>query len=73
LVAGGVAATEADPLLGVIAARGSSGQTGAVWQRRMLAALEPRLGREPALTAMLERYLELAATDQPVHTWPTSP
>jgi hypothetical protein len=39
----------------------------------MLAALEPRLGRECALVVMLERYLELAATDQPVHTWPTSP
>jgi hypothetical protein len=73
LVAGGVAATEADPLLGVIAARVRSGQTGAVWQRRLLAALEPRLGRERALAAMLERYLQYAATDQPVHTWPTSP
>lgn len=72
-MAGGVAATEADQLLGVIAARASRGQTGAVWQRWMLAALEPRLGRERALTVMLERYLEYAATDQPVHTWPTSP
>src|SRR5829696_4810340 len=70
LVAAGVAA-EADHLLGVIAARVTSGQTGAVWQRRMLATLEPRLGRERALAAMLERYLECAATDQPVHTWPT--
>jgi hypothetical protein len=68
-----VAAEEADQLLGVIAARVSSGQTGAVWQRRLLAALEPRLDRERALAAMLERYLELAATDQPVHSWPTSP
>jgi gamma-glutamyl:cysteine ligase YbdK (ATP-grasp superfamily) len=73
LVAGGVAATEADQLLGVIAARVRSGQTGAVWQRRLLAALEPQLGRERALAAMLERYLQYAATDQPVHTWPTSP
>jgi hypothetical protein len=68
-----VAAEEADHLLGVIAARVSSGQTGAVWQRRMLAALEPRLGRQHALAAMLERYLELAATDQPVHSWPAHP
>src|SRR5215207_1359670 len=73
LVAAGVAAEEADYLLGVIAARVTSGQTGAVWQRRMLAALEPRLGRQRALAAMLERYLECAATDQPVHTWPTNP
>jgi hypothetical protein len=55
----------------VIAVRVTSGQTGAVWQRQMLAALEPRLGRERALAAMLERYLQYAGTDQPVHTWPT--
>jgi hypothetical protein len=51
----------------------TSGQTGAVWQRRVLAALEPQLGRERALAAMLERYLAHAATDQPVHSWPTHP
>ncbi|HZD00324.1 MAG TPA: glutamate--cysteine ligase [Actinomycetes bacterium] len=68
----GVAAAEADGLLGVIGARVATGQTGAVWQRTMLAALEPRLGRDYALAAMLERYLEHAASDQPVHTWPTT-
>jgi len=73
LVGAGVAAAEADHLLGVIAARVTSGQTGAVWQRRILAALEPRLGRQRALAVMLERYLQYAATNQPVHTWPTSP
>jgi gamma-glutamyl:cysteine ligase YbdK (ATP-grasp superfamily) len=73
LVAAGVAATEADHLLGVIAARVAAGQTGAAWQRRTLATLEPRLGRQRALTAMLQRYLDHAATDQPVHTWPSSP
>ncbi len=51
--------------------RVATGQTGAVWQRRALAALEPRLGRERALAATLERYLDYAATDQPVHSWPT--
>ena len=71
LVGAGVAAAEADRLLGVIAARVATGQTGAVWQRRTLATLEPRLGREPALAATLQRYLEHAAGDQPVHTWPT--
>ncbi|HEV8653763.1 MAG TPA: glutamate--cysteine ligase [Actinomycetes bacterium] len=73
LVSAGVAAAEADDLLGVIAARVAAGQTGAAWQRRTLATLEPRLGRERALAAMLERYLQYAATDQPVHTWPTNP
>jgi hypothetical protein len=72
LVAAGVAAEEADRLLGVIAARAAAGMTGAAWQRRVLTILEPRLGRERALAAMLERYLECAATDEPVHTWPTS-
>src|SRR6266536_1046928 len=61
---------EADGLLAVIAGRVATGQTGAAWQRRTLAALEPRLGRRQALAAMLERYLECAATGQPVHTWP---
>jgi hypothetical protein len=73
LVDSGVAAEEADHLLGVIAARVATAQTGAVWQRRMLATLEPRLGRERALAAMLDRYLECAATSQPVHTWTTNP
>jgi hypothetical protein len=71
LVRAGVAAQEADRLLEVIAARAATGQTGAVWQRKTLAALEARLGREGALQAMLERYLACAATQQPVHTWPT--
>jgi len=70
LVSGGVASAQADQLLELIAGRARTGQTGAVWQRRTLAALEPRLGRERALAAMLERYLEHAATGQPVHTWP---
>jgi hypothetical protein len=69
LVGAGVAAAEADRLLGVIAARVATGQTGAVWQRRTLAALELRLGRKRALAAMLQRYLECTATDRPVHTW----
>jgi hypothetical protein len=71
LVRAEVAAEEADRLLGVIAARVATGQTGAVWQRRTLAALEPRLGRDGALAAMLERYVDYGAGDQPVHSWPT--
>ncbi len=73
LVRAGVVAAEADRLLGVIAARVATGQTGAVWQRRTLAALEPRLGRERALAAMLQRYLDYGAGDQPVHSWPIGP
>ena len=73
LARAGVATAEANRLLGVIAGRAATGQTGAAWQRRALAAMEPRLGRQRALGAMLERYLEYAATDEPVHTWPTGP
>jgi hypothetical protein len=43
-----------------------------VWQRRSLDALQPRLGRDRALHELLERYMELSASDQPVHTWPVA-
>jgi gamma-glutamyl:cysteine ligase YbdK (ATP-grasp superfamily) len=66
----GVAGDEIDRLLAVIEARVTTAQTGAAWQRRTLAALEPRLGRERALAAMLERYLAHQELGEPVHTWP---
>jgi hypothetical protein len=66
----GVAGDEADRLLAVIDARARTGQTGASWQRRTLAALEPSLGRERALAAMLDRYMRHSATGAPVHSWP---
>ncbi len=66
----GVAADEADSLLAVISGRARSGQTGAVWQRRMLAAAQRHYDRDTALAVVLERYLECAGTGQPVHTWP---
>jgi gamma-glutamyl:cysteine ligase YbdK (ATP-grasp superfamily) len=72
LLKAGVAATEADRLLEIIAARASSGQTGAVWQRAALAAARARLHPESALAEMLQRYLDSAATGQPVHLWPTN-
>ena len=70
LIEAGVDPDEADRLLGVIGDRVASGQTGAVWQRRTLAALEGRAGREQAAGELLERYLDLQATGDPVHTWP---
>jgi hypothetical protein len=69
LVEAGVAAEEADWLLDVIAARAASGQTGAAWQRAMLAASRHH-DPERALAVMLDRYLECAETGLPVHTWP---
>jgi gamma-glutamyl:cysteine ligase YbdK (ATP-grasp superfamily) len=68
----GVAATEADDLLDIIAARAATGQTGAVWQRTALSVAEQQRGREAALAAMFDRYLKNAATGQPIHLWPLS-
>jgi gamma-glutamyl:cysteine ligase YbdK (ATP-grasp superfamily) len=73
LLSAEVAPADTDHLLDVIAGRVATGQTGAVWQRRALAAAERRLTRQSALAAMLHNYLDLAATGQPVHTWPAPP
>ncbi len=70
LRAAGVEADEADALLGVMARRAETGQTGSAWQRHSLAALEARHGRSEALARMLERYLELAESGEPVAGWP---
>jgi hypothetical protein len=72
LVEAGVAAEEADRLLGVISGRAASGQTGSAWQRATLAAAERHVGRDRATAVMLDRYLECAASGQPVHTWPVT-
>ena len=70
LLHAGVTAAEADRLLGVIAARLATGQTGAAWQRAALAAAAKGRSREQALALMFGQYLACAATGQPVHTWP---
>jgi len=44
--------------------------SAAARERRTLAAAERTRTRHEALTAMLERYIEHAATGLPVHTWP---
>jgi len=69
----GVAREEIDRYLGIIAARATSGLTGAVWQRRTLAALEADgLSREAALTEMTARYIAAAEAGAPVHAWPVA-
>jgi gamma-glutamyl:cysteine ligase YbdK (ATP-grasp superfamily) len=70
LVEAGVAPDEADAMLGIIEARVAARQTGARWQRRLLARLEERMPRVDALAALLERYREHAASGAPVHEWP---
>ncbi len=70
LVDAGVESDEADRVLGVIARRAEAGRTGSVWQRATLATLVSDLDRSGAFATLLERYLGLAASGDPVHTWP---
>jgi hypothetical protein len=70
LARAGVEAEEADRLLGVIAERAASGQTGARWQRDSLAALERSRPRDEALALMLQRYRDASSGGEPVHRWP---
>jgi hypothetical protein len=65
-----VAADDVDHLFALLEERITTGRTGATWQRAVVAALEPRLGRERALVAMTERYVDAMSTGEPVHTWP---
>ncbi len=69
LVGHGVDAAEADAWLDIIAARTTTGATGARWQRRTLDRLGAARPRAAAAAAMLERYLAAAATGRPVHEW----
>lgn len=70
LVGAGVEEPEADAMLALIEARLEARITGAGWQRRTLAWLEAQMPRADALAAMLERYLQHAASGRPVHEWP---
>ncbi|AXB45476.1 glutamate-cysteine ligase family protein [Amycolatopsis albispora] len=57
--------------LGVIEQRCLTRRTGARWQRDTVQLAQERgADRDSALAAMLARYLELAQTDEPVHSWP---
>ena len=68
----GVAAVQADRLLGIIEQRCLTGQTGAAWQIATVDELAARSGvdRAEALRQMTERYIEHMHANQPVHTWP---
>ncbi|MGC5342361.1 glutamate--cysteine ligase [Streptomyces sp. DT171] len=70
LVSAGVDVAEAEESLGVIEDRVSTGQTGAVWQRRALNAYERHDDHESALRRLVLAYSELSVTRRPVHTWP---
>lgn len=58
--------------LGVIEQRCLRRQTGSSWQRETVALLDRHGDRWSAVTGMLHRYVELADTGEPVHTWPVS-
>lgn len=59
----GIDGTECDRLLGIIAARVQSGQTGAQWQRQWLAQHGEDFAR------MTQVYHAWQCTGQPVHEW----
>ncbi|WP_158881854.1 glutamate--cysteine ligase [Amycolatopsis anabasis] len=57
--------------LGVIEQRCLTRRTGSWWQRETVAWAQKRgADRETALAGMLARYLELAQSEEPVHSWP---
>lgn len=70
LLRAGVEGEDIDPLFAVLEGRITSGRTGAQWQRDVVAATESQLGRSRAMAAMTRRYVDAAASREPVHTWP---
>ena len=66
----GVDRSESERLLGVVAARARTGQTGAAWQRRALATAGEQDATGTALARMFERYLAHSGGGAPVHEWP---
>jgi len=59
----GIDASERDHLLGIVAARVQSGQTGSIWQQQWVA----RHGGDMA--ALTRAYFAWQRTGRPVHTW----
>jgi hypothetical protein len=67
----GMSDTARERYLGVIEHRCVARQTGASWQRGMVALLEQcGADREAALQGMLRGYMEQMHEGSPVHTWP---
>jgi gamma-glutamyl:cysteine ligase YbdK (ATP-grasp superfamily) len=75
LASSGTASEVSDRLLGIIEGRCIAHQNGAEWQARMFHLLDEKrqpLDRTDALREMLQRYVELMHTNEPVHTWPVA-
>ena len=67
----GVDADSARRYLAIIEARCRTRQTGATWQTGVVADLEADgTDRPRAMQLMLQRYVDLMLTNEPVHTWP---
>jgi hypothetical protein len=66
----GVKTDDADRFLGIIEQRCLTGRTGATWQAETVHQLESGLDRPEALRRMTQGYIDLTATNDPVHTWP---
>ena len=66
----GIDSNEAAKYLGVIEHRLERRQTGASWQRAMLAGLREQQTSHDALHTLLEVYMEHSANNQPVAQWP---
>jgi Glutamate-cysteine ligase family 2(GCS2) len=60
----GIAAADSKTYLGILRARAESGQTGAEWQRRFVAAN----GKD--MRALSAAYFEHQESGRPVHEWP---
>jgi len=67
----GIPLREREELLGIVRERVTTGRTGAVVQRAFVERHEQRhgAGREAALRALVEWYLEWSWRDVPVHRW----
>lgn len=66
----GIGADEADLYLSVIERRVASGQTGAMWQRRRVAALRSRMSLDESLLTMLGEFMQYSERNLPVAEWP---
>jgi hypothetical protein len=66
----GVSAGESRQYLGVIEQRLARRQTGAIWQRNMLAKLKKTMPPEAALHQLLELFIGYSTQNLPVAEWP---
>lgn len=73
LVGAGVDPHEAEHYLSIISSRVEKRQTGAIWQRRMLAELLPTMSRPDAFCTLLRCYESHSNGGLPVHAWPIGP